>query len=254
MLPADPRTLGSTVTDGGTNFAIWSNAADAVELCLFNEVNGKLVETRFAMSHRNGPIWHGYLAGVRPGQRYGYRVYGPWTPEYGVRFNAAKLLLDPYAHVIDGEVTYCPEIYGHVAHDGLGTGDLNERDPRDSAGKVPYSVVTDHAVREVNRPLVPWAKTIIYEAHVKGLTAFNQEIPENERGSYKALGHPSTIAHLKSIGVTALELLPIAQSITEPTIHGRGRKNHWGYNSLLLPRHIKSMQQHQIRSRNFSGR
>ena len=148
MLPADPRTLGSTVTDGGTNFAIWSNAADAVELCLFNEVNGKLVETRFAMSHRNGPIWHGYLAGVRPGQRYGYRVYGPWIPEYGVRFNAAKLLLDPYAHVIDGELTYCPEIYGHVAHDGLGTGDLNERDPRDSAGKVPYSVVTDHAVRE----------------------------------------------------------------------------------------------------------
>ena len=83
MLPADPRTLGATVTDGGTNFAIWSNAADAVELCLFNEVNGKFVETRYAMSHRNGPIWHGYLAGVRPGQRYGYRVYGPWIPEYG---------------------------------------------------------------------------------------------------------------------------------------------------------------------------
>jgi glycogen operon protein len=234
MLPADPRTLGSTVTDGGTNFAIWSNAADAVELCLFNEVNGKLVETRFALSHRNGPIWHGYLAGVRPGQRYGYRVYGPWIPEYGVRFNAAKLLLDPYAHVIDGDVIYSPEIYGHVAHDLEGNGDLSERDPRDSAGKVPYSVVSDHPVREINRPLVPWAKTIIYEAHVKGLTAFNQEIPESERGSYKALGHPSTIAHLKSIGVTALELLPIAQSITEPTIYGRGRKNHWGYNSLLF--------------------
>lgn len=234
MLPADPRTLGSTVTDGGTNFAIWSNGADAVELCLFNEVNGKLVETRFAMSHRNGPIWHGYLAGVRPGQRYGYRVYGPWIPEYGVRFNAAKLLLDPYAHVIDGDVVYSPEIYGHVAHDASGNGDLNERDPRDSAGKVPYSVVTDHGVREINRPLVPWAKTIVYEAHVKGLTAFNHEIPEQERGSYKALGHPSTIAHLKSIGVTALELLPIAQSITEPVIHSRGRKNHWGYNSLLF--------------------
>lgn len=234
MLPADPRTLGSTVTDGGTNFAIWSNAADAVELCLFNEINGKLVETRFAMSHRNGPIWHGYLAGVRPGQRYGYRVYGPWIPEYGVRFNAAKLLLDPYAHAIDGELIYCPEIYGHVATDATGAGDLNERDARDSAGKVFYSVVTEHAPRTIDRPLVPWAKAVIYEAHVKGLTAFNNEIPEDERGSYKALGHPSTIAHLKSIGVTALELLPIAQSITEPMIYSRGRMNHWGYNSLLF--------------------
>ena len=234
MLPADPRTLGSTVTEGGTNFAIWSNAADAIELCLFNEVNGAMVETRFAMSHRNGPIWHGYLAGVRAGQRYGYRVYGPWLPEHGVRFNAAKLLLDPYAHVIDGEVTYSPEIYGHVATDSYGAGDVNERDGRDSAGKVPYSVVTDHGVREIQRPLVPWAKTVIYEAHVKGLTAFNTEIPERERGTYKGLGHPSTIAHLKSIGVTALELLPIAQSITEPAIYSRGRINHWGYNSLLF--------------------
>jgi glycogen operon protein len=234
VLPADPRTLGSTVTEGGTNFAIWSNAADAIELCLFNEVNGAMVETRFAMAHRNGPIWHGYLAGVRAGQKYGYRAYGPWLPEHGVRFNAAKLLLDPYAHVIDGDITYSPEIYGHVATDAYGAGDLNERDPRDSAGKVPYSVVTDHGPREIVRPLVPWAKTVIYEAHVKGLTAFNNEIPENERGSYKALGHPNTIAHLKSIGVTALELLPIAQSITEPTIYSRGRINHWGYNSLLF--------------------
>ena len=214
MLAADPRTLGATVTDGGTNFAIWSNAADAVELCLFNEVNGKFVETRYAMSHRNGPIWHGYLAGVRPGQRYGYRVYGPWIPEYGMRFNEAKLLLDPYAHAIDGDVVYSPEIYSHVSVDASGNGDLAEKDLRDSAGKVPYSVVTDHGIRPINRPLVPWAKTIVYEAHVKGLTAFNHEIPENERGSYKALGHPSTIAHLKSIGVTALELLPSAQSST----------------------------------------
>ena len=206
MLAADPRTLGATVTEGGTNFAIWSNAADAVELCLFNEVNGKLVETRFAMSHRNGPIWHGYLAGVRPGQRYGYRVYGPWQPEHGVRFNAAKLLIDPYTHCLDGQLHYVPEIYGHVATDGIGNGDLSARDDRDSAGNTPFSVVSDHRVREINRPLVPWAKTIIYEAHVQGLTAKNMEIPEHERGTYKALGHPSTIAHLKSIGTTALEL------------------------------------------------
>lgn len=234
MLPADPRTLGATVTEGGANFALWSNGADAVELCLFNEINGALVETRFAMSHRNGPIWHGYLAGVRAGQRYGYRVYGPWAPEHGVRFNAAKLLIDPYAHRLDGDISYVPEIFGHHAIDGTGAGNVHMRDDRDSAGHVPYSVVTDHHARDIVRPLVPWAKTLIYEAHVQGLTAKNPAIAEHERGTYKALGHPSTIAYLKSLGVTALELLPIAESITEPAIFARGRRNYWGYNSLAF--------------------
>ena len=234
MLPADPRTLGATLTEGGTNFAIWSNAADAVELCLFNEVNGKLVETRFAMSHRNGPIWHGYLAGVRAGQRYGYRMYGPWQPQSGVRFNAAKLLIDPYTHKLAGDLEYVPEIYGHVALDGCGAGDLMARDHRDSAGHVPYSVVTDYRVREITRPLVPWAKTIIYEAHVQGFTAKNMDIPEYERGTYKGLGHPSTIAHLKNLGITAIELLPIHSSLTEPAIWNRGRKNYWGYNTIAF--------------------
>jgi isoamylase len=234
MLPADPRTLGATLTDGGANFAIWSNAADAIELCLFNEVNGKLVETRFAMSHRNGPIWHGYLAGVKSGQRYGYRVYGPWQPENGVRFNAAKLLIDPYTHQLDGKLEYVPEIYGHVANDGIGSGDNTLRDDRDNAGHVPYSVVTNHAVREIHRPLVPWANTLIYEAHVQGFTAKNEAIPAEERGTYKALGHPSTIAHLKKLGVTALELLPIHSYLTEPSIWDRGRKNHWGYNAIAF--------------------
>ncbi len=234
MLPADPRTLGATLTDGGCNFALWSNAATAVELCLFNEVNGKLVETRFALSHRNGPIWHGYLAGVRAGQRYGYRVYGTWAPEYGSRFNAAKLLIDPYAHKLDGELQYSAEIYGHVATDGTGAGDTTVRDDRDSAGFVPYSVVTDYRAREVNRPIYSWTQEVIYEAHVQGLTAKNHEIPESERGTYKALGHPSTIAHLKEIGVTALELLPIHSYVTEPGIWDRGRKNHWGYNAIAF--------------------
>jgi isoamylase len=234
MHPADPRTLGATLTEGGCNFAIWSNAADAVELCLFNEVNGKLVETRFALSHRNGPIWHGYLAGVRAGQRYGYRIYGPWQPEYGTRFNAAKLLIDPYTHHLDGEVQYVPEIYSHVTEDGSGAGDTNVRDDRDSAGFVPYSVVTDHPTREIHRPLTSWTSTVIYEAHVQGLTAKNTRIPENERGTYKALGHESTIAHLQHLGVTALELLPIHSYVTEPAIWHRGRKNHWGYNAIAF--------------------
>jgi glycogen operon protein len=234
MHPADPRTLGATLTEGGCNFAIWSNAADAIELCLFNEVNGKLVETRFALSHRNGPIWHGYLAGVRAGQRYGYRVYGALQPEYGSRFNAAKLLIDPYTHQLDGELTYAPEIYSHVAEDGTGNGDTNVRDNRDSAGFVPYSVVSDYQPREIHRPLTSWTSTVIYEAHVQGLTAKNERIPLEERGTYKALGHPSTIAHLQHIGATAIELLPIHSYITEPTIWARGRKNHWGYNAIAF--------------------
>ena len=234
MHPADPRTLGATLTEGGCNFAIWSNAADAVELCLFNEVNGKLVETRFALSHRNGPIWHGYLAGVRAGQRYGYRVYGAWQPEYGSRFNAAKLLIDPYTHRLDGNLTYAPEIYSHVAQDAIGTGDSDGRDNRDSAGFVPYSVVTDYQPREIHRPLTSWTSTVIYEAHVQGLTAKNNRIPHEERGTYRALGHESTIAHLQHLGVTAIELLPIHSYATEPTIWARGRKNHWGYNAIAF--------------------
>lgn len=186
------------------------------------------------MSHRNGPIWHGYLAGVKAGQRYGYRVYGPWKPAVGVRFNAAKLLIDPYAHQLSGELNYVPEIYGHTASNGLGAGDNTIRDDRDSADFVPLSVVTNHQVREIHRPLIPWANTLIYEAHVQGFTAKNLEIPENERGTYKALGHPSTIAHLKKLGVTALELLPIHSYLTEPHLDQRGRKNHWGYNAIAF--------------------
>lgn len=234
MLPADPRTLGATPTDGGTNFALWSNGADAVELCLFNEVNGKMVETRFAMHHRNGPIWHGYLAGVRPGQRYGYRVYGPWNPSQGYHFNHHKLLVDPYAHKLEGELQYCPEIYAHHATDVTGAGDLNIMDERDSAGLVPYSVVTDYRAREIHRPLISWSKMFIYEAHVRGLTAKNPAISENERGTYKALGHESTIAHLKKLGVNAIELLPIHTFATEPAIWNRGRKNYWGYNAFAF--------------------
>ena len=234
MLPADPRILGATLTDGGCNFAIWSNAADAVELCLFNEINGKLVETRFALAHRNGPIWHGYLAGVRAGQRYGYRIYGPWIPQQGARFNPAKLLIDPYAHQLDGQVHYVPEIYGHTASDGLGNGDTTIRDDRDSAEFVPLSVVVPHGPRHINRPIYPWAQEVIYEAHVQGLTAKNNDIPREERGTYKALGHPSTINYLKKLGITALELLPIHAHVTEPAIHVRGRKNYWGYNTIAF--------------------
>ena len=234
MKPADPRYLGARLTEGGANFAIWAAAADAVELCLFTEVNGQLLETRFAMTHRDGPIFHGYLAGVREGQRYGYRVYGPWNPDQGWRFNPHKLLLDPYAHQISGELNYSPEIYGHHALTGFGGGDISLKDDRDSAHFVPLGVVTRAERAEIQRLNTPWAKTIIYEAHVRGLTAQNLAIPEKERGTYKALGHPSTINYLKSLGITALELLPIHHFVTEPGIVERGRQNYWGYNALAF--------------------
>ncbi|MFM8383899.1 MAG: glycogen debranching enzyme GlgX, partial [Actinomycetota bacterium] len=128
MRPADPRILGAVVTAEGTNFSLWAPAADAVELCLFNEVGGELTETRFSLAHREGPIWHGYLAGIRTGQRYGYRVYGPWRPDQGWRFNPNKLLIDPYAHQLSGELKVAPEIFGHQATDELGNGFLEIQD------------------------------------------------------------------------------------------------------------------------------
>jgi glycogen operon protein len=234
VLQADPRYLGAIPTEEGTNFAIWAEAADAVELCLFDEVNGKLVETRYSLSHRNGPIFHGYLKGVRVGQRYGYRVYGPWEPERGARFNPNKLLIDPYAHQLDRSLQYVAEIYGHEASDGFGSGDSTKIDLRDSAKYIPLSVVTSHEPRQINHPRINWQDTVIYEAHVKGLTWNNKAIPESERGTYKALAHQSTIEYLKTLGVTALELLPIHEFATEPSIRARERKNHWGYNPIAF--------------------
>ena len=234
MRPADPRVLGAVVTAEGTNFSLWAPAADAVELCLFNEVGGELTETRFSLAHRDGPIWHGYLAGVKAGQRYGYRVYGPWRPDQGWRFNPNKLLIDPYAHQLSGDLVGAPEIFGHAAIDELGNGTLEIQDHRDSAPFVPLSVVTGEHLREINRPNTPWNKTLIYEAHVRGLTYRNLEIPESERGTYKALAHPSVIAHLKHLGVTAIELLPIHHFLSETSVRARGRVNHWGYNPIAF--------------------
>jgi len=233
--PANPHILGSQVRESGTDFAIWAgDEAGRVELCLFDQVDGSFAERHFELTHRDGAIWHGHIEGVGVGQRYGYRIHGPWKPEQGARFNPAKLLIDPYAHLLEGEVTYSPEIYGHHALGSDGSGDTNEIDDRNSAGFIPFSVVTASAPRILNRPNTSWKRTLIYEAHVRGLTAKNYEIPEAERGSYKALSHPSTINYLKNLGVTALELLPIHHFTTEVTVAARGRVNHWGYNPIAF--------------------
>jgi glycogen operon protein len=233
--PADAGKLGATLVEGGTNFALWAPAAEAVELCLFNRNQlGQLTETRFALTHREGPIWHGFLAGVTSGQLYGFRVYGTWDPARGLRFNPAKVLIDPYANLISGELKNAPEIFGHQAVDEFGNGDLDKEDLRDSAPYVPFSVVTEITKSQINRPRIPWNKTIIYEAHVKGLTFRNLEIPESDRGTYRALSHPTVIAHLQKLGVTTLELLPIHHHLTETSVRSRGRINHWGYNPIAF--------------------
>ena len=234
MKPAYPHLLGAHVTEGGTNFALWAPAADSVELSLIDDVDGRLEETRFALAHREGPIWHGYLAGIRPGQRYGYRVFGPWAPDQGWRFNPSKILIDPYAHLLSGDVRYSPEIFGHQALDAIGTGDPRIQDQRDSLGFVPLSVVTDHRRRPISRPNNSWQRAVIYEAHVRGFTLRNEKIPFEDRGTYKALGHPSTIEYLTRLGVTALELLPIQHSVSEVAINARGRINYWGYNPIAF--------------------
>jgi isoamylase len=233
--PATPHRLGATPDADGTGFALWSDAAESVELCLLDtDASGVLAETRFTLPHREGPVWHGYLTGIRPGQRYGYRIHGPWLPDSGMLANPNKLLIDPYAHSIAGDLIYAPEIYAHLSEDALGRGDLTQRDDRDSAGFVPHGVVTQAPERTTDRPAIPWPKTVIYEAHVRGLTARNTDIPEGDRGTYRALGHPSVIEYLQRLGVTTLELLPLHHFVTEPHVASRGRINHWGYNPIAL--------------------
>ena len=230
MKAADPRRLGAQPRSGGTDFALWAPGADAVELCLFDQAG----ETRFALPHRDGPIWHGHLAGVTTGATYGYRVYGPWDVARGARFNPAKLLVDPYAHLLTGELELAPEIYGHQATDHLGNGFPELRDDRDSARFVPRSVVTDPKSRKITRPNTPWNQTVIYEAHVRGLTARNLEIPDAARGTYQGLAHASVIEYLQRLGISAIQLLPIHHFVSEVALRARGRVNHWGYNPLAF--------------------
>ena len=231
MRPANPLILGSNFDGEGVGFSLWSSSALAVELCLFDQGGH---ETRYSLSHREGAVWHGYLAGISPGQRYGYRVHGKWDPAQGERSNARKLLLDPFAHALSGSLTYDPAIYAHHAIDEWGSGNPDEMDFRDSAPFVPMSVVAKHAERDIYRPNTPWSQTVIYEAHVRGFTARHPQIASEIRGTYAALGHPAVIAHLKRVGATAIELLPIHQFLTEPAVAKRNLQNYWGYNPILF--------------------
>ncbi|BDM72145.1 glycogen operon protein GlgX homolog [Streptomyces nigrescens] len=251
--PGAPTPLGArhrTGPDGvaGTNFALWAGGAEAVELCLFDEEER---ETRHPLTELTHEIWHGFLPGVRPGQRYGYRVHGRWDPWSGARWNPAKLLLDPYARAVDGDFgrrtepagpgTALPaQLYGHVRDWPDQHLADTVRDNRDSAPFVPKGVVVgedageegDDEWRDDRRPKTPWPDSVLYELHVRGFTMRHPGIPERLRGTYAGLAHPAALDHLVRLGVTAVELLPVHQFAHEDHLVRRGLRNYWGYNSI----------------------
>ena len=229
-----PPALGATLTPDGVDFAVYAGHADALEICLFEagDTTGAS-ERRLTLAGRSHGTWFGSVPGLRAGARYGVRAHGPWQPAQGLRYNPEKLLLDPYARAIEGQVTWRPEVFGHAVDAQL-HGDPDVRDERDSAAYVPRAVVVDDRFDwgADSRPQVPWARTVIYESHVRNLTKNHPGIPEPLRGTYAAMGHPVTIEHLRCLGVTSVELLPVHAFSHEPELVSRGLVNHWGYNTL----------------------
>ncbi|MEU4162035.1 glycogen debranching protein GlgX [Actinoplanes sp. NPDC026670] len=223
--PGNPYPLGATYDGGGTNFALFSEAATRVELCLFDD-DGK--ETRIDLPEREALVWHGYLPRVVPGQRYGYRVHGPYDLSRGLRCNPSKLLLDPYAKAIDGNYDWDQALFSY------NFGDFGSLNDFDSASFSPRSVVINPYFDWGNdRPLkIPMWQTVIYEAHVKGMTIRHPDIPEDVRGTYSGLAHPAMIRYLKGLGVTAVELMPVHQFVHDSGLIERGLTNYWGYNTI----------------------
>lgn len=221
LTPGLAAPLGAYYDGNGINFTLFSAHATQVELCLFD---AQYRETRLPLPARSGDIWHGYLPGGKPGQRYGFRVHGPFEPHLGLRFNANKLLLDPAARAVEGPVADHVQLHGGY----------DEPDQQDSASLIPKCIVIDESYdwQDDRPPATPWGKTVIYEAHVRGLTLTHPEIPAVLRGSFAALGHPAMIAYFKRLGITALELLPVQQHTTEPRLQRLGLINYWGYNVL----------------------
>ena len=224
--------LGATWSEESTNFAVHAPNATAVWVCLFDDDD---VETRHVLTEQSLGIWHGALPGVRPGQRYGFRADGPWDPERGLRFNPAKLLLDPYTRAVSGDFVTDPAIFGFEAGDDLrATSTHHVRDERDSAPYVGRSVVVhDDFDWSGDRKIgARWRDTAIYELHVKGFTALHDRIPEELRGTYAGLGHQVVTDYLRDLGITAVELLPTQQFASEPALAKHGLANYWGYNTI----------------------
>jgi len=233
MKPGAPYPLGATWDGLGVNFALFSEHAEKVELCLFDSPEMAHESQRFALPEQTDMVWHGYLPGVRPGQLYGYRVYGPYDPLRGHRFNANKVLLDPYAKGIGRTVRWSDEMFGYTV--GHPEADLSF-DDRDNAAFAPLAAVVDTAFTwgDDKPPATPWHKTVIYELHVKGFTKLHPDVPEALRGTYAGLASEAAIRHLKDLGVTAVELLPVHHHVIDRHLVDKGLTNYWGYNTLAF--------------------
>src|SRR5579875_3096807 len=223
--PGTPYPLGATFDGSGTNFALYSEAAETVELCLFEEDG---TETRVELIDVDAYVWHCYLPQIQPGQRYGYRVHGPYDPENGLRCNPNKVLMDPYAKATVGEFEWNQSLFSYTF------GDPDSRNDDDSAGSTMLSVVINPFFdwSGDRPPRTPYKETVIYEAHVKGLTELHPEIPEEDRGTYAGVAHPAVIEHLQKRGVTAIELMPVHQFVQDATLLDKGLRNYWGYNTI----------------------
>src|SRR5436190_16160249 len=228
--PGTPYPLGATWDGSGVNFAIFSEHATGVHLCLFDRATDTMERLCLPLTEFTNSVWHGYLPDARPGQLYGYRVHGPWDPAQGFRFNPAKVLLDPYARAIGRTPVWHRSVFGYAAgSDGDGAADT-----ADSAAYAALAVVADTTPdrRGVYKPQVPWHDTVIYELHVKGMTALHPLVPEALRGTYLGLAARPVIEHFKQLGVTAIELMPIHFHVDENALVARGTTNYWGYNTL----------------------
>lgn len=229
VYPGSPFPLGATWDGEGVNFALFSENATAVDLCLFDSKTNK--EKRVRVKEVDNHIWHVYVPKLKPGQLYGYRVYGPYEPQNGHRFNPNKLLIDPYAKALSGRVEWNNAIFGYEMDNVEEDLSFSEED---SAPYVPKAVVIDNSFdwQGDKAPKIPYHKSIIYEAHVKGLTQLHPDIPENIRGTYSAIAHPVIINYLKQLGITAIELMPVHHFVNDGFLRDKGLTNYWGYNTI----------------------
>ncbi|MEE1295883.1 MAG: glycogen debranching protein GlgX [Bifidobacterium sp.] len=226
--PGSMYPLGATYDGAGVNFALYSKMAQKVELCLFDDNDN---ETRIELTEQNSYVWHIYVSGIQPGQLYGYRVYGPYNPANGEWCNPNKLLLDPYAKAIEGNIDGDESLYCYWFNDADNPSDMNDLD---SAAHTMKSAVINPFFDWGNdqHPFIPYSDSVIYEAHVRGMTNLNRHVPPELRGTYAGLAHPSVIAYLKKLGITAIELMPIHQFVNDPFLQEKGLNNYWGYNTI----------------------
>ncbi|HWF64031.1 MAG TPA: glycogen debranching protein GlgX [Rhizomicrobium sp.] len=244
-----PHPLGASWDGLGVNFAVFSGNAEKIELCLYDS-GGKHEIARYVLPEYADEVWHGYLPHASPGLLYGFRAYGPYEPGKGHRFNPAKLLLDPYAKSISGQLRWTDAVYGYRVTSARA--DLS-MDRRDSAGAMPKAVVVDDHFSwgADKRPETPWDQTIIYEAHVKGFTQLFEKVPPPQRGTFAALSHPEVIGHLQKLGVTTIELMPVHAFLQDRALVQRGLSNYWGYNTLAFfapePRYLSDGNPRELR-------